>query len=87
MNKVTRICCSSTDNESHAPGCPKADKPRLFLLLYDEYEGDYYYHGVFDDDKQGRETIDRIVSRVSAYKIIEGIIIRDFEEDPWPGSL
>jgi hypothetical protein len=79
MNKVTRICCSSTDNESHAPGCPKADKPKLFLLLYDDFVKDYYFHGVFDDNKEGRDAIDGITSRCFAYKVIKGVIIRDVE--------
>jgi hypothetical protein len=50
---------------------------RLFLLILDEDMGDYFLNGVFDDSEQSMLTIEKIVSNISAYKIIRGYIMEE----------
>lgn len=60
---------------------------RLFLLLYNDYVREWYFHGVFDNNTEGKSAIDSIISNGAGYKVIEGKILYEArpqdEEDTW----
>jgi len=49
---------------------------RLYLLLYDDFIQDYFFQGVFDDNEEGWEIINRLTAHASGFIIIKGDVIK-----------
>jgi len=52
---------------------------KLYLLLLDDFESSYYFHGVFEDTPKSWETINRIIAHAVGYKIVQGNVIKKYE--------
>jgi len=51
---------------------------RLFLLVYDDYDGDWQLWGTFNNNDVGWEHIRRITTNGMAYQVVKGKVIERF---------
>ena len=51
--------------------------------MFDDYIGDFYFHGVWDDTEEGKRAMYRVANQGIGYKVIRGELIDDrmFEDE------